>query len=296
MTMRKQSFFKPAPLAVFVVAAICLLMAAQGAARAAAQAATGQTSKVPTTREMILLCWQEFQELVPAKIDTVLVPMGSLEPHGVIPNGTDSLAPEAMARDIAERTNALIAPTLNYGLTAAMKGFPGAVSISEEAYAPFAESIVQNLADQRFKNIIILNGHGGNTNVLNQVATRVANRARVRVLVLNWWVLADDITKTVFKENGGHAGNNETAYIQAFLPGFIHPERYTKEMAAPGAIPAGAYTAVPVTSTIILYEKGQGYPTFRADQAKEYFRKVNDRVAEIVLDTIKKWDSSGVYK
>ena len=152
--MRKQSFFKPAPLAVFVVAAICLLMAAQGAARAAAQAAASQTAKIPTTREMILLCWQEFQELVPAKIDTVLVPMGSLEPHGVIPNGTDSLAPEAMARDIAERTNALIAPTLNYGLTAAMKGFPGAVSIAEEAYAPFAESLVQNLADQRFKNII----------------------------------------------------------------------------------------------------------------------------------------------
>jgi creatinine amidohydrolase len=53
---------------------------------------------------------------------------------------------------------------------------------------------------------------------------------------------------------------------------------------------------VPVTSTIILYEKGQGYPTFRSDQAKEYFRRVNDRVAEIVLDTIKKWDMSGVYR
>jgi creatinine amidohydrolase len=67
-------------------------------------------------------------------------------------------------------------------------------------------------------------------------------------------------------------------------------------MASPGANPAGAYSAVPVATTIILYEKGQGYPTFRADQAKEYFRKVNDRVAEIVIDTIKKWDATGVYK
>jgi creatinine amidohydrolase len=270
------------------------------ATTALAAAGAGQPSKipatkVPTTREMSLLCWQEFQEIVPAKIDTVLLPMGSLEPHGVIPNGTDSLAPEAMARDIAERTNALVAPTLNYGLTAAMKAFPGAVSISEEAYGPFAESILQNLADQRFKNIIVLNGHGGNTAALNQVATRVANRARVRVLVLNWWVIADDITKEVFKENGGHAGNNETAYVQAFLPAYVHPERYTKDMASPNA-PAGASYAVPVASTIMLYEKDQGYPTFRADQAKEYFRKVNDRVAEIVLDTIKKWDATGVNK
>jgi creatinine amidohydrolase len=272
-----------------------LVMSFAAVASPAGQPAKSPAVKIPTTREMNLLCWQEFGELVPAKIDTVLVPMGSLEPHGVIPNGTDSLAPEAMARDIAERTNALIAPTLNYGMTAAMKAFPGAVSIPEEAYGPFAESILQNLADQRFKNIIVLNGHGGNTAALNQVATRVANRARVRVLVLNWWVIADDITKAVFKENGGHAGNNETAYVQAIVPAHVHPERYTKDMASPNA-PAGAYQAVPVTSTIGLYEKDQGYPTFRADQAKEYFRRVNDRVAELVIDTIKKWDAAGVYK
>ena len=279
---------------VFTVVAI-MFAAAPVAAAGEGQAAKS-AAKIPTTREMNLLCWQEFAELVPAKTDTVLVPMGSLEPHGVIPSGTDNLAPEAMARDIAERLSALIAPTLNYGMTASMKAYPGAVSIPEEAYASFAEAVLQNLAEQKFRNIIVLNGHGGNTSVLNQLATRVANQARVRVLVLNWWVVADDITKTVFKENGGHAASNETAYVQAIVPAHIHPERYSKDMAAPAVAPAGAWTAVPVTSTIILYEKGQGYPTFREDQAKEYFRKVNDRVAEIVLDTIKKWDAAGVYK
>ena len=256
--------------------------------------AAAQT-KAPTTREMALLCWQEFGELVPAKIATVLVPFGSLEPHGVIPNGTDSLAPAAMARDIAARVDALIAPVLNYGMTDAMKAYPGAVSIPAEAYGPFAEAVLDNLAANGFRNLIVLNGHGGNTAALNAAATRVANARRVRVLVVNWWTLADDITKSVFKQNGGHAGNNETAYIQAFLPEHVHPERYKPEMASPNP-PAGAYTAVPVPSTILLYEKGQGYPTFDAAQAKDYFRKVNDRVAELVLDTIAKWDLAGVYK
>jgi len=259
--------------------------------RGAARAAAGQ----PSTREMALLCWQELGELVPAKIDTVLVPFGSLEPHGVIPNGTDSLAPEAMARDIAARVDALIAPVLNYGVTEAMKAYPGAVSIAPETYGPFAEAVLDGLASNGFKNIIVLNGHGGNTAALNAAATRVANARRVRALVVNWWTLADDITKSVFKQNGGHAGNNETAYVQAFLPAHIHPERYKPEMAAPNP-PAGAYMTVPVASTILLYEKGQGYPTFDAAQAKEYFRKVNERVAELVLDTIAKWDLAGVYK
>ena len=273
----------------FLVVLTAAALAAAAAAPAAAQ------MKPPTTREMALLCWQEFAELVPARVRTVLVPFGSLEPHGVIPNGTDSLAPEAMARDIAARVDALIAPTLNYGMTEAMKAYPGAVSIAAETYAPFAEAVLDNLALQGFKNLIVLNGHGGNTAVLNAAATKVANARRVRVLVVNWWTLADDITKEVFGQNGGHAGNNETAYIQAFLPAHIHPERYKPEMASP-LPPAGAYYTVPVTSTILLYEKGQGYPTFDAAQAQAYFRRVNERVAEIVLDTIAKWDMAGVYE
>ncbi|MCX6569546.1 MAG: creatininase family protein [Candidatus Aminicenantes bacterium] len=272
-----------------------MLMAALPAAAVAQTAGPAKSAaKGPTTREMNLMCWQEFGELVPERIQTVLVPFGSLEPHGVIPNGTDNLAPEAMARDIAARLDALIAPTLNYGMTDAMKAFPGAVSIPAETYALFAETVLDNLAANGFRNIIVLNGHGGNTAVLNAAATRVANARRVRVLVVNWWTLADDITKAVFKQNGGHAGNNETAYIQAFLPDSVHPERYKPEMASPIA-PAGAYYAAPVVSTILLYEKGQGYPNFDLAQAKEYFRKVNDRVAELVLDTIKKWDLAGVY-
>jgi len=261
----------------------------------AAAAQTSGPAKPPTTREMNLMCWQEFGELVPGRIRTVLVPFGSLEPHGVIPSGTDNLAPEAMARDISARVDALVAPTLNYGLTDAMKAFPGAVSIPAEVYAPFAEAVLDNLAVNGFKNIIVLNGHGGNTAALNAAATRVANARRVRLLVVNWWTLADDITKAVFKQNGGHAGNNETAYVQAFLPEHVHPERYKPEMASPNA-PAGAYYTVPVASTILLYEKGQGYPTFDTAQAQEYFRKVNDRVVEVVADTIKKWDLAGVYR
>ena len=250
---------------------------------------------LPTTREMNLLCWQEFQELVPARIQTVLLPVGSIEPHGVIPNGTDNLAPEAMARDIAGRVNALIAPTLNYGITPAMKAFPGAVSITDRAYAPFVVDILKCLIDNKFMNIIVLNGHGGNTAVLREVASRVSNDLHVRIMVVNWWSVVDSITKEVFGENGGHAGNNETAYIQAVFPEHIHPERYDPNMASVNP-PADSYYAVPVTSSIGLYEKGQGYPTFDEAQAREYFRRVNDRIAALIEDVIKKWDLAGVYR
>ncbi len=277
-----------------LASALMMMSLAAGFAFAQAPKPAAGAAKAPTSREMNLLCWQEFSELVPG-IRTVLLPTGSLEPHGVIPSGTDNLAPEAMAREIAGRVNALIAPPLNYGMTDSMKAFPGAVSISAEAYGLFVEDIFRNLAEKGFENIIVLNGHGGNSGALNTAATKVAIRERVRILVVNWWTLADDITKSVFKQNGGHAGNNETAYVQAIVPNHIHPERYNPDMASPNA-PAGAYFAVPVTSSIGLYEKGQGYPTFDPAQAREYFQKVNDRVAELILDTVAKWDRAGVYK
>ena len=256
---------------------------------------TGQNPDVPTTREMNLITWQEFSDFVPEKIETVLLPVGSIEPHGVIPNGTDNLAPQAMSRAIAPRVNALIAPTLNYGITEAMAAYPGAVSVSADSYTPFIEDILKGLADSRFKNIIILNGHGGNTDSLKRAATSVSNQCRVRILVVNWWALASEDTFAVFDQNGGHAGNNETAYIQAVVPEHIHPEQYDPEMAVVNPV-GNSWYAVPVAASILLYEKGQGYPTFDRKQAEEYFRRVNDRVTALVEEIIRKWDKAGLYR
>ena len=115
----------------------------------------------PTTREMNLLGWQEFGDLVPEQVATVLIPTGTLEPHGVLPNGSDNLALEAMARELAERLNALIAPTLNYGVTDDLEAFPGTVSIGAEVYEAFITDLTRGLARNGFKNLVILNGHGG---------------------------------------------------------------------------------------------------------------------------------------
>lgn len=258
--------------------------------------ASGQKFENPTTREMNLITWQEFQEFVPERIETVLLPVGTLEPHGVLPNGSDNLAPEAMAQDVAERLNALIAPTLNYGVTGSMKAFPGAFAISEEAYRLFIADILRGLAENGFINIIVLNGHGGpQTAILREEADHASEQNRVRILVINWWSVAADDIFAVFNENGGHAGNNETAYIQAIVPQHVHPERYSRDMATPYP-ERSSWHAVPFPSSIGLYEKDQGYPTFDEKQAKAYFERVNKRVAELIEDVIQKWDRAGLYR
>lgn len=254
-----------------------------------------QTTKdFVSTREMERINWMEFKEVVPSRIKTVILPTGTLEPHGVANNGADNTAPFAMAKTISQRVNALIAPTLPYGITGSMEAYPGAFTISEAAYRPFVKQILEGLAKNGFRNVILLNGHGGGqTSVLQSVAAEVAAERKVRTLVINWWSFASEETKAVFGEDGGHAGWNETAFIQAIDPTLVHPERYKRELAT--AYPAaGTWSAVPFPSSIGLYQKGQGYPKFDQAKADEYYKKVTDKVAAFVNEIIGKWDLAGL--
>lgn len=245
------------------------------------------TSDIVSTRDLDRINWMEFQEVIPGKIDTVLLPTGTLEPHGVINNGADNTAPAALARAIAERTNAMVAPTLSYGVTGSLANYPGALRISEDTYQLFVREILEGLASNGFRNIIVLNGHGGGqTAVLQDVAADVAIDRKVRTLVVNWWSFASDVTLEVFGEDGGHAGWNETAFIQAIDSSLVSEERYDPDLATA----YGEWAAMPFPSSIILYKEGEGYPEFDQAKADEYFDKVSNKVAELILDVRKKWD------
>jgi creatinine amidohydrolase len=247
----------------------------------------------PATRDLERINWMEFKELVPSKVPTVLLPLGSLEAHGVTANGTDILSPVAMARDIAARVNAMVAPVVPYGITASLAAYPGGLTIPEDAYKAYVRAVLIGLARGKFRNIILLNGHGGNTAALNAVAADVATETGVRTLVVNWWTYCSDITLEVFGEDGGHAGENENAYVMAIDPALSHPERYKSDLALPNP-PSGSWSAFPHPATIMLYKEGQGYPKFDAAKAKIYFQKVNDKVAKLILDVVRRWDAGGV--
>ncbi|HSK11113.1 MAG TPA: creatininase family protein [Vicinamibacterales bacterium] len=267
-----------------ILFAVACALAVPGAARA----------QEPASRELERLNWMEVRELVPSRIQTVLLPLGTLEGHGAAVNGTDTVAPLAMARAIAPRVNALIAPAVPYGITGSLEAYPGGLTIPDEAYRPYIKAILEGLARNRFKNVILLNGHGGNTAALNAVASEVGRAAGVRTLVVNWWTYCSDVTLEVFGEDGGHAGENENAYVMAIDPAFVKRERYTgPDMAIPNP-PAGAWSAYPSPASILLYKPGQGLPRFDPAKAKEYFDKVNAKVAALVEDIVSRWDRAGI--
>ena len=248
----------------------------------------------PSTREMERINWMEFREWVPGKINTVLLPLGTIEPHGVTANGADILAPVAIAKEIAPRVNALIAPVIPYGFTGVMDAYPGSFTVPEDVYRAYVRSVLVGLAKNKFKNMILINGHGGGqTAILTALAQDVGRETGTRILVVNWWAYCSDVTLEVFGEDGGHAAENENAFIMAIDPALVHKERYNQDMVTANPSP-GTWSAYPNPSSITLYKDGQGYPKFDLAKAKSYFAKVNDKLTKLVQETIRKWDLAGL--
>lgn len=268
-----------------LLCALCLLPSLAGA----------QTA--PRTRLMDDLNWMEFRELVPARVRTVILTVGTLEPHGVVNNGADNTAPVAIARAIAAEPgiDALLAPHIPYGVTGSMAPYPGALTIPEDAFRPYVRAVLEGLAGNRFRDIIIINGHGGaQTAILQEVARDVALARGVNTLVVNWWSLTTDLSREIFGSEGGHAGVNETAFIQATDPTLLRRELYTGPGMATANPAPGAWSAVPFPSSITLYQPGSGWPTdFDQAKAERYQRAVIARVRDLSKDTIAKWRMAG---
>jgi len=182
-----------------------------------------------------------------------------------------------------------------YGVTGSLDPYAGGITIGEEAYRAYVGDVLAGLARNGFRNIIVINGHGGGqTAILNELAEKIGRAHRVRTLVVNWWAYCSDVTLKVFGEDGGHAGWNENAFIQAIDPKLVHQERYSDALATPRP-PQGAWSAYPFPSPIILYQPGQGYVHFDQAKADEYFKAVVDKVTELVRETVAKWDQAGIF-
>lgn len=164
--------------------------------------------------------WLEVQEYL-KKSDAIVIPVGSLENHGLhMPLGTDFLIPDRIAQLLDARTDMVIAPTINYGATDDLAGFPGTVSIGTEGLIALLRTICDQLYRHGFRHFLILNGHGGNSAAIQTVGMHLYRKGAL-LANLNWWLMAGQINP---EWAGGHGGGEETAGIMAVDPKLIKRE------------------------------------------------------------------------
>ncbi len=239
-----------------------------------------------STRRLEELTWLEFKQLVPEHIDAVLLPVGTLEAHGCIALGTDNIIPSALADRLAPRLNALIAPVIPYGITRSLLAYPGSTSVTPETFAQYVWEVCCSLADTGFRRLAIINGHGGNTEQLKNICFRLYREKKVFSLVVDWWVHCAKEVREVYGHEGGHAGTDETAMLQALRPELVHREQYGPDLAAQAA--PGLVTS-PFPGSIILYEKDEGSPDFDAAKAQKLLDLVCAKLEHSISEFFRRW-------
>jgi len=166
----------------------------------------------------------EFRERVKDN-PLVILPIGAVEEHGPhLPLATDALQAEHVAEELAERTGALIAPPIRYGVCRSTRNFPGTISISYSTLRELIREILSELVRHGIKRILVLSGHAGSSHMaaLREAAQDTVDAHRdVRVVVITDYDIAYSLIGKKFPEGDGHSGAIETSRILNLYPELV---------------------------------------------------------------------------
>src|SRR6266576_5528561 len=118
------------------------------------------------------LKWEEltaddFRQAIQQSKGTCLLPFGILEKHGPhLPLGTDLLNVRYAALKAAEEEYAVVFPEYYFGQIFEAKQQPGTVAYSAHLQLELLQETTDEMGRNGCKKIVIVNGHGGNNNLL----------------------------------------------------------------------------------------------------------------------------------
>lgn len=115
----------------------------------------------------------------------VILVTGATEQHAYLSLATDVLIPARIALAVAEREHVLVAPPLNFGMSADFADFPGTISLSRQTFDLLLSEVVDNLLFHGFRRFLVINGHSGNTMPARLRDLEV--EGLLRVAWFDWW-------------------------------------------------------------------------------------------------------------
>jgi creatinine amidohydrolase len=199
--------------------------------------------------ELDRMTWPDVKAEVGAGRDTVVIAFGATEQHGPhLPLATDALIGDHLARLIADRLDAFVAPTVRVGCSEHHLEFPGTLSLSESTFHQVVADIVRSLARGGFRRIVLLPTHGGNFGPLASALDKLGPIDGVQIHALTDLGALFAIAQVgveeygvALGEGGLHAGEWETSMLMAIHPELVRIDRgeagYTGDMeSAIGAI------------------------------------------------------------
>jgi creatinine amidohydrolase len=159
---------------------------------------------------------------------TVIVPVGSTEQHG--PHGpllTDAIIAEEVARRVAPRVGAVVAPRINYSLSYPHAGFTGVAYVRIPTFMALIEDLCAMFASVGFQRIAFFNGHFDNTYAIAYACANAAPRLPAGTRAFPVDVIPPEFMNAT---DGLHANRGETSAVIAIDPALVDMDLANAEM------------------------------------------------------------------
>ena len=179
--------------------------------------------------------WIDWEHLTTADLAAgvpehavALLPVAAVEQHGPhLPLGTDAILTDAVvavAREKGTRAATVLRlPTQRIGLSPEHAAFPGTLSLEAETVIAAWTAIGASATRAGLRKLVILNGHGGQTGLVDVVATRLRVDHGLTVVRATTFRLLGDAVDLGAEEAryGLHGGMLETAMMLATAPELV---------------------------------------------------------------------------
>ena len=170
---------------------------------------------------------------------TVILPIGILEKHGPhAPLGSDLIHVREWSARAARREYAVVFPDFYYGQINEARHQPGTFSLPPRVVWDLLEATCDELGRNGFKKILIVNGHGGNPELIRYfLQTQLGRR---RDYVTYFFTPQDDPAVSAKVQalrqsdpaEDMHAGERETSTLLYLRPDLVQMDRAASESGA----------------------------------------------------------------
>jgi creatinine amidohydrolase len=179
----------------------------------------------------------QFAKAVELSGGVCIIPLGIIEKHGPhLPLGTDMFEAREFATAAAKKEYAVVFPPYFVGQIFEARHQPGAVAYSTELMWKMLDETCNELSRNGLKKIVLVNGHGGNSNFLQYFCQAQLASPKDYIVVLYQEKTNPDYNKEIESlkkaKLDGHAGEEETAMMSYIRPDLVDVQEITSQSGA----------------------------------------------------------------
>ena len=132
------------------------------------------------------LNWMDVEAYL-KKHDRLMMVVGACEQHGYLSLMTDIKIPVALADAASQRTEVLVAPPLNFGISPHFATYPGTITLRLTTFLDVLEDMIRSVYRNGFRHLVFVNGHGGNDPARTRISEILDELPGLTVSWYSWW-------------------------------------------------------------------------------------------------------------